>query len=64
MVKLRLKQLEQSLQEVDTFEDPKIQLEQISTSSHIAARMMYTAAHNYGDIEGKYLFYYSFIYIL
>lgn len=53
MVKLRLKQLEQSLQEVDTFEDPKIQLEQISTSSHIAARMMYTAAHNYGDIEGK-----------
>jgi putative methylase len=50
---LKLKQLESYLTEVDTFEAPKVELEQYSTSAHIAARMVYNAATSYEDIEGK-----------
>eukprot|EP00596_Hydrurales_sp_CCMP1899_P003115 CAMPEP_0119035186 /NCGR_PEP_ID=MMETSP1177-20130426/2135_1 /TAXON_ID=2985 /ORGANISM="Ochromonas sp, Strain CCMP1899" /LENGTH=88 /DNA_ID=CAMNT_0006993147 /DNA_START=135 /DNA_END=398 /DNA_ORIENTATION=+ len=48
---MKLKQLESLLSEVDQFENPKIDLEQVCTSPHIAARMIFTAANTYGDIE-------------
>jgi len=50
---MKLKTLEAQLQEVDVFDEPKIQLEQIPTSPHLAARMIYAAQVQYGDIEGK-----------
>ncbi|XP_056145103.1 rRNA N6-adenosine-methyltransferase METTL5 [Lampris incognitus] len=50
---MKLKELESCLQQVDTFEDPKILLEQYPTSPHIAACMLYTIHNTYGDIEGK-----------
>jgi predicted RNA methylase len=49
---LKLKQLESYLSEVDSFEEPKVELEQVSTSAHIASRMIYNASTAYGDIEG------------
>jgi len=36
MAKMKLQLLETNLQGVDDFEDPKIQLEQYSTTPHIA----------------------------
>jgi predicted RNA methylase len=50
---MKLKHLEAALGEVDPFESPKIELEQIPTSPHIASRMIFTAASMYGDIEGQ-----------
>ena len=50
---MKLKHLESALSEVDAFESPKIELEQIPTSPHIASRMIFTAASQYGDIEGQ-----------
>ena len=50
---LKLKELESELQNVDVFEDPKIALEQIPTSPHLASRFIYTAATRYGDIVDK-----------
>jgi len=42
MARMKLKQLEQHLQEVDEFEEPKILLEQYPTRPHIAACMIHT----------------------
>lgn len=53
MCSMKLKQLEQYLQDVEQFECPKIKLEQYATSPHIAARMLHTAQSSFGDIEGK-----------
>jgi rRNA N6-adenosine-methyltransferase METTL5 len=53
MMKMKLKELESELQEVDVFDDPKIELEQIPTSPHLASRFIYTAESNYGDIANK-----------
>ena len=50
---MKLKELESELQEVDVFDDPKIELEQIPTSPHLASRFIYTAESNYGDIANK-----------
>jgi predicted RNA methylase len=50
---MKRKHLESALSEVDVFDDPKIELEQIPTSPHIASMMIFTAASMYGDIEGK-----------
>lgn len=50
---MKLKHLESALSAVDDFESPKIELEQIPTSAHIASRMILTAASSYGDIEGQ-----------
>uniref|UniRef100_A0A3B3BB99 Methyltransferase-like protein 5 n=1 Tax=Oryzias melastigma TaxID=30732 RepID=A0A3B3BB99_ORYME len=50
---MKLKELESCLQQVDTFEEPKILLEQYPTSPHIAARMLYTIHNTFGDIDGK-----------
>jgi hypothetical protein len=51
---MRLKQLESHLQDVSIFESPKISLEQYPTSPHIAARMLYTAEHTYGDVSSMH----------
>ena len=48
--KMKLKQLESILSDIDPFENPKIDLEQVCTSPHIAARMIFTAANTYDDI--------------
>jgi 2-polyprenyl-3-methyl-5-hydroxy-6-metoxy-1,4-benzoquinol methylase len=50
---IKLKKLEEILQGVDSFEDPKIKLEQYETPSHIASQILFTIQNNYGDLEGK-----------
>ena len=50
---MKRKHLEEALEEVEVFDEPKIELEQIPTSPHIAASMIFTAVSNYGDIEGQ-----------
>jgi predicted RNA methylase len=53
MASVKLKTLEQYLQEVDVFENPKVQLEQYATMPHIGARMLHTIQSSFGDIDGK-----------
>ncbi|CAN9497775.1 unnamed protein product [Ophioblennius macclurei] len=50
---MKLKELESCLQQVDTFEAPKVLLEQYPTSPHIAACMLFTIHSSFDDIEGK-----------
>ena len=50
---MKLKQLEAALEDVDVFEDPKIELEQFPTPPHLASRIIFTAQANYNDIENK-----------
>ena len=66
---MKLKQVEQFLQQVDDFESPKIKYEQYATNAHLAgkfilkpsswiliyflAHMIYTAANSYDDIREK-----------
>lgn len=52
-ISMKLRYLESELSEVDVFENPKVDLEQVPTSPHIAACMIHAAAEVYGDIEGK-----------
>lgn len=40
MKKLKLKELESCLQQVDTFESPKLLLEQYATRPHIAGKII------------------------
>ena len=49
---MKLKHLEAELQQVKTFLNPKIELEQYPTTPHLAANMIHLA-HSFGDIEGK-----------
>lgn len=51
--KIKLKKVEEYLQSVDSFENPKILLEQYVTPSHIASNLMFTIQNNYDDLEGK-----------
>jgi len=53
MTGLRLRQLEEYLQQLDVFENPKVTLEQYATSAHIAAHLLYTAQSQFDDIKGK-----------
>nr|XP_036850932.1 rRNA N6-adenosine-methyltransferase METTL5 isoform X1 [Manis javanica] len=53
MKKLKLKELESRLQQVDGFGRPKLFLEQYPTRPHIAACMLYTIHNTYDDIENK-----------
>ncbi|KAL6260202.1 hypothetical protein P5V15_007737 [Pogonomyrmex californicus] len=53
MAGLRLRQLEEYLQQLDVFENPKVLLEQYATSAHIASHMLYAAQSQFDDIEGK-----------
>lgn len=55
MAALRLRQLEDYLQQLEVFEKPKVSLEQYATSAHIASHMLYTAQSQFNDIEGKSL---------
>ncbi|KAJ1987833.1 hypothetical protein H4R33_002698 [Dimargaris cristalligena] len=50
---MKLKALESYLQEVEVFDQPKVQFEQYPTSAHLAARIIYTAENTYGDIRGQ-----------
>jgi len=50
---MKLKQLEQHLQQVEGFEEPKILLEQYATRPHIAACMLHTISATFGDLEDK-----------
>jgi rRNA N6-adenosine-methyltransferase METTL5 len=50
---IKLKKLEEYLQCIDTFENPKILLEQYLTPSHIASHFLFTIQNNYDDIRGK-----------
>lgn len=51
--KLKLKKLEEYLQSVDSFERPKVLLEQYITPSHIASNLLFTIQNNYDDLDGK-----------
>ncbi|XP_061413365.1 rRNA N6-adenosine-methyltransferase METTL5 [Lethenteron reissneri] len=53
MKRLRLKELESNLQQVDDFARPKVHLEQYATRPHIAACMLHTIHTRYDDLEGK-----------
>lgn len=53
MALMKLKNLQYALEDIETFENPKIELEQYTTSSHIAACILHTAQFVFGDIKGK-----------
>ncbi|XP_023329741.1 methyltransferase-like protein 5 [Eurytemora carolleeae] len=53
MARMKLKELESHLQEVEEFESPKILLEQYPTRPHIAACMIHTMASSFDDIENR-----------
>jgi len=55
MARMKLKELESHLQQVETFESPKILLEQYSTRPHIAACMLHTMAATFGDVEDRFV---------
>jgi len=50
---MKLKEFESILQGVETFANPKYELEQYPTSPHIASRILFTADRSYDDIEDK-----------
>jgi len=50
---MKLKQLEQHLQQIDGFDNPKILLEQYPTRPHIAACMLHTIDATFDDLEDK-----------
>ena len=51
--RLKLKQLEAALNEIETFEKPKILLEQYPTRPHLAACILHSIESTYGDLDGK-----------
>ncbi|KAL4083228.1 hypothetical protein QTP88_028558 [Uroleucon formosanum] len=53
MAPMKLKKLQHALEDIETVEHPKIELEQYTTSSHIAACILHTAELAYNDISGK-----------
>lgn len=50
---IKLKKFEGYLQSIDSFQKPKVLLEQYLTPSHIASHFLYTIQNNYDDIRGK-----------
>lgn len=50
---MKLKELESYLQQVDTFESPKVNLEQYATTPHIASHMLYTIDKTFDDVNEK-----------
>ena len=50
---MKLRELEGWLQQLDSFESPKVALEQYATTAHIAAHMLYTIDRTFGDINQK-----------
>ncbi|EDV97954.1 rRNA N6-adenosine-methyltransferase METTL5 [Drosophila grimshawi] len=55
MARLKMKKLEEYLQCVDHFEQPKILLEQYPTPPHIAACMTHHMQAQHDDIDGKFV---------
>lgn len=53
MARIKLRALEECLQELEGFESPKVKLEQYVTRPHIAARMLHMIETNFGDLDGK-----------
>uniref|UniRef100_A0A0K8T4N6 Methyltransferase-like protein 5 n=1 Tax=Lygus hesperus TaxID=30085 RepID=A0A0K8T4N6_LYGHE len=53
MASMKLKTLEHSLQDVEGFDNPKISLEQYTTTPHLSACILHSIQSTYGDIEGK-----------
>lgn len=53
MACIKLKQLEQFLQTVDDFSEPKVRLEQYTTPSHIASQALYAIQTRHGDLDGR-----------
>ena len=51
--RMKLRELESHLEDVDAFESPKVLLEQYPTRAHIAACVLHTMQSQHGDIEGK-----------
>merc|ERR1712168_400747 len=51
--RMKLKQLESYLQQIEGFDDPKVHLEQYVTSGHIASHMLYTMDQTFDDIKNK-----------
>jgi len=51
--RLKLKQLECALNEVETFEKPKVLLEQYPTRPHLAACILHSIESTYGGLDGK-----------
>jgi len=50
---MKLKKLQSALEDIETFQNPKIELEQYTTTSYIAASILHTAQFVYGDIKDK-----------
>nr|CAG4638009.1 EOG090X0BVL [Chydorus sphaericus] len=50
---MKRKELEQHLQELDGFSQPKILLEQYETRAHIASCMLHTIESSYGELGNK-----------
>lgn len=55
LTKLSIKNLESYLQDLEDFEEPKIDLEQYGTPPHIGALMLYTIEQTYNDIDNKFV---------
>jgi len=53
MARMKLKELEGHLQQVEGFSEPKILLEQYPTRPHIAAPMIHTMASTFDDVENR-----------
>uniref|UniRef100_A0A1A9VWC4 Methyltransferase-like protein 5 n=1 Tax=Glossina austeni TaxID=7395 RepID=A0A1A9VWC4_GLOAU len=53
MPRLKMKNLEECLQGLDGFENPKVQLEQYCTPAHIASCVLYNIQARYDDLDGK-----------
>lgn len=53
MACMKRKHLEEYLEGIEVFENPKVELEQYPTKPHIASHMLYTMQASYGDVEGK-----------
>lgn len=50
-----IKQLESCLQNLNDFDEPKLELEQYATPPHIAALVLNTIHSTYDDLEGKFV---------
>ena len=51
--KLKLRQLETALHGVETFDEPKVLLEQYPTRPHIAACILHTIQTSYGGLDDR-----------
>lgn len=50
---MKLRDLENALSDVNSFENPVVELEQYPTSPHLAAHVVHTMDFSFDDIDGK-----------